>query len=157
MKRSVIVCCALFCALTLNAQVRVFQTKLTPKAEVQTPEVESRARGTAIFKLNRDRSVLTYRIAVTRINDVIGAHLHLAPAGQNGDVVVSLLNDAVSGRVNGTLERGRITAADLVGPLAGMSLTDLVEEIRAGNIYVNVHTEDFPDGEIRGQLIKGQL
>ena len=56
-----------------------------------------------------------------------------------------------------------ITAADLVGPLAGQPLSALIDAIDAGNIYVNVHTNDFvdppntgagdfPGGEIRGQV-----
>ena len=57
---------------------------------------------------------------------------------------------------------GTITAADLVGPLAGQSLSELVEAIEAGDAYVNVHTNDggpvtdepgdIPGGEIRGQI-----
>jgi hypothetical protein len=39
-----------------------------------------------------------------------------------------------------------------VGQLAGATLADLVEHIVAGNAYVNVHTSQFPAGEIRGQI-----
>jgi hypothetical protein len=57
-----------------------------------------------------------------------------------------------------------ITEEDLVGPLAGFSLSDLVDEMQNGNTYVNVHTSDFsgrdntgpgdfPAGEIRGQIV----
>ncbi len=48
---------------------------------------------------------------------------------------------------------GTITAANLTGPLAGRSMSDLVAAIRAGNIYINLHTRQFPGGEIRGQLM----
>jgi hypothetical protein len=54
--------------------------------------------------------------------------------------------------IDGVLARGTITEADLVGPLAGQPLSALVEAIRSGNAYVNVHTVDHPAGEIRGQL-----
>jgi hypothetical protein len=40
---------------------------------------------------------------------------------------------------------------ELEGPLAGMSLADLVVQIDAVNTYVNVHTDAHPGGEIRGQ------
>ena len=61
------------------------------------------------------------------------------------------------------LSTGTITAANLIGTLAGQPLSALVGEINAGNAYVNVHTNDgqdptnegpgdFPGGEIRGQM-----
>jgi len=50
------------------------------------------------------------------------------------------------------LAEGTITASDLVGPLAGQPLSALIEAMRAGNTYVNVHTVQFPAGEIAGQI-----
>ena len=63
------------------------------------------------------------------------------------------------GRFDGVLATGTITAADLVAPLAGHPLSDLVAAIQSGHAYVNVHTNDgvaptntgpgdFPGGEI---------
>jgi hypothetical protein len=54
--------------------------------------------------------------------------------------------------VNGVLAAGTITASDLVGPLGGATLAELVDQIEAGNVYVNVHTTAYPAGEVRGQL-----
>jgi hypothetical protein len=50
------------------------------------------------------------------------------------------------------LSQGNITAANLEGPLAGQQLTDLIDIMDNGTAYVNVHTKDFPLGEIRGQI-----
>ena len=63
------------------------------------------------------------------------------------------------------LATGTITAANLVGPLAGQPLSALLAELRSGNAYANVHTNDglgdpntgpgdFPGGEIRAQLVE---
>ena len=52
----------------------------------------------------------------------------------------------------GLLSQGNITAANLEGPLAGQQLADLVDIMDNGTAYVNVHTKDFPLGEIRGQI-----
>ncbi len=58
----------------------------------------------------------------------------------------------IPGRSNGPLAVNVITEANLVGPLVGQTLADLIAEMRAGNTYVNVHTNQFPAGEIRGQI-----
>jgi hypothetical protein len=58
----------------------------------------------------------------------------------------------IPGGFSGVLAEGDITAADLRGPLAGLTIQDLVAEMVAGNTYVNVHTVENPGGEIRGQI-----
>lgn len=56
------------------------------------------------------------------------------------------------GRFTGTLAEGTFTADDFVGPPAGQSLRDLGNAHREQGAYVNVHTEDHPGGELRGQI-----
>jgi hypothetical protein len=102
---------------------------------------------------------------VARIRNVVQAHIHLGARGANGPVVAFLygLVPPAGGPKNGVLALGELTDASLVGPLAGMTIADLLAQIRAGNAYVNVHTDDgvaptntgpgdFPGGEIRGQI-----
>jgi hypothetical protein len=50
------------------------------------------------------------------------------------------------------LAEGVITDANLIGLLAGKTLEDLIEHFYNGNAYVNVHTLQYPPGEIRGQI-----
>ena len=57
-----------------------------------------------------------------------------------------------SGPINGIFASGTITAANLVGQLAGQPLSVLLSSMQNGQAYVNVHTTDFPAGEIRGQF-----
>lgn len=120
--------------------------------------VDTRARGLAKFQLNRDGGELHYRLIVANIENIQQAHIHLAPAGQNGPIVAWLYPEEgqepelIEGRFNGVLATGTITDADLVGPLAGMSVDDLLQEIKDGETYVNVHTQQNPGGEIRGQI-----
>ena len=86
------------------------------------------------------------------------AHIHLEDPGKNVGGVVAWLYPAgpppqlIEGKTNGILAEGVISADDLVGELEGHSLWDLIEEIKAGNTYVNVHTTAYPKGELRGQI-----
>jgi hypothetical protein len=142
---------------------RNFVTALSGRDEV--PARDTRARGVAIFHLSADGSELAYKLIVANIENVFASHIHLAPEGVNGPIVVPLYGPAApgGGRIEGPIAQGVITADDLTGPLAGQNLSALIEAIEAGNAYVNVHTNDgvdpantgpgdFPGGEIRGQL-----
>jgi hypothetical protein len=144
-------------ALGQTVGQRTFVAHLTGAAEVADPPVETRATGQAIFRLSRDGTELDYRLIVANIEDVTMSHIHLAPAGANGPVAAWLYPDGpppqlLPGRSSGVLAVGTIRAEDLVGPLAGMDLDDLVDALRAGDAYVNVHTSAYPAGEIRGQI-----
>ena len=131
----------------------------------EVPSRDTRAQGQAIFTLSADGTELRYRLIVANIDNVTASHIHLGAADANGPVVAFLYGTAASGQgaVNGVIATGTLTADDLVGPLAGHPLSDLLSAIEAGNTYVNVHTNDgvaptntgpgdFPGGEIRGQL-----
>jgi hypothetical protein len=132
-----------------------FQAHLSGAEEV--PPVDTRARGQATFQLSRDGSELSYRLIVANLVDLHMAHIHVAPVGVNGPVVVWLYPagpppQPIPGRTSGVLATGVITADNLVGQLAGASLADLIELMASGNTYVNVHTLAHPPGEIRGQI-----
>jgi hypothetical protein len=144
-----------------------FNTHMTGSEEV--PANASRAQGQSTFKLNADGTAIEYRINVANIQNVHMAHIHLAPAGANGPVVAWLYPPAppaqqIPGRTQGTLAEGVITDADVIArPAIGFdgSMEALIEAMRAGNTYVNVHTMaagvpsgpgNLPPGEIRGQI-----
>jgi hypothetical protein len=132
-----------------------FRAHLSGDQEV--PPVETRATGQAIFQLSKDGTELSYKLIVANIEDLRMAHIHLAPAGVNGPVVAWLYPSAppaqlIPGRFNGVLAEGIITEANLVGPLAGLPFSSLIDAMKAGDTYVNVHTSTYPGGEIRGQI-----
>jgi hypothetical protein len=160
---------ALVLTLTLAPASLVIAKSMTFTANLsageEVPTNDSLGRGQAIFKLSKDGLTLEYKLVVANIENVVASHIHIAPAGQNGAVVAFLYGTmpAGGGPFNGVLAEGTITAADLVGSLAGQPLSALIAEIEAGNAYVNVHTNDgvaptntgpgdIPGGEIRGQI-----
>lgn len=98
---------------------------------------------------------MSYVVNVTDIDKVTVAHIHSGKVGENGPPVVWLYNSSsTSGPKNGILSQGNFTATDLVGPLKGKDMSDLVKLITTDKAYANVHTEQNPKGEIRGQISK---
>jgi CHRD domain len=133
--------------------------------DTEVPANASRAAGQAVFKLSPDGTSLDYRLIVANLDNPIAAHIHVGPPGVNGPVVAFLFGPAPAGggTANGVLARGTITAANLVGPLAGQPFSALIDALNSGNAYVNVHTNDgvppagtgpgdLPGGEIRGNF-----
>ena len=142
-------------ALKSAKQAKNFRAHLSGDQEV--PANESIAQGQATFQLSKDGTELSYKLIVANLEDLHMAHIHLAPAGSNGGVVVWLYPSAppalmLPGTTNGILAEGVIRAGNLRGALANKPLSALIDAMSAGNTYVNVHTMLFPGGEIRGQI-----
>ncbi len=121
------------------------------KGRNEVPPVETKAAGEAIVRISKDGNSIYYKLIVSNLRNVTAAHFHMAEEGVNGQVVAFLFSGNIANQ-NGILAEGHITAEDLIGPLAGMSLDELIQRIRIGRIYVNVHTVEIPTGAIRGQL-----
>ena len=136
----------------------------------EVPPRATQGQAQAIFHLSKDGSSLSYKVIASNIENVFMSHIHMAGPGVNGPIVVWLYPSTApmpgpfgAGRTNGVLAEGTITAANLVGPLAGHPLSDLVTAMSTGNAYVNLHTNDgvdgvdtgagdFPGGEIRADI-----
>ncbi|MDX1531155.1 MAG: CHRD domain-containing protein, partial [Rhodothermales bacterium] len=106
----------------------------------EVPPVETDASGAVLATLDGTDLTLTGSFAGLT-GDYAASHIHVAPAGANGPVVVGL-NPAVGGDGrSGTFdETVTLSAAD-------------VEALENGELYVNVHSAAFGSGEIRGQLL----
>jgi hypothetical protein len=121
------------------AQSQIFTAKLTGNDE--TPPVSTTATGTAHFQLSSDGKQLNYDLSTTNLQGFMMAHIHKGKAGESGKPVVEL-----------SMGKGTITASDLKGPLAGKQISDLVNMIKSGGAYLNVHTQQNQNGELRGQI-----
>ena len=116
------------------------------------PAVETMAKGDATFTPIKDEEALSYYVTVSDIDNVTAAHIHLGKKGENGPPVALITNDKKAGKFSGTIAEGTITKKDLMGSMTGKSVEDLIKQIKKGNAYLNVHTDKYPNGEIRGQI-----
>jgi hypothetical protein len=140
-------------SVTASAQPiqKKFTAKLTGSQEV--PPKKTGTTGNADFLLSSDSKVLNYKLVAVNISKVTVAHIHEGKPGVNGPVLVTLVRFGTpTFPVNGILSQGNITADKLEGPLTGKQIADLAKQITSGNIYVNIHTLQNPDGQIRGQI-----
>jgi len=121
--------------------------------------VDTRAQGQAIFMFNDDETI-SYKLNVANIKNIRMAHIHLMPASGtgNGPILVWLYPAqppfaTIPGRFDGTLAQGTITQDDLqFSSVPALTMDQLKAYIVSGETYVNVHTDQFPAGEIHGPV-----
>jgi hypothetical protein len=152
--------------LSSASGIENFRAHLSGDQVVLPLPIATLAQGQAIFQLRPGGTELSYRVIASNIDNIVGAHLHLAAAGARGPLVALLLAPPPppgGGRSDGVLVEGTLTASMLFGPLTGQPLSALIDAIHAGNVYVDVPTNDgaapvnsgpgdYPGGELRGQV-----
>ena len=160
-------------------------THMTGAEEVFTPvppstatPADSRGQGEAIFRVSDDGSSVSFRLIASNIDNVIMSHIHCGRPGSNGPISMWLYpvigpagapGPTGAGPQNGVLASGTFSPTGVICPASpsfGPAMP-LLDAMRAGLTYVNVHTNDgvaptntgpgdFPGGEIRGQLDHGR-
>src|SRR3989304_1139685 len=118
---------------------RPLETVLTGAAEVPGPG-DPDGSGTAEIRLNQGQGRVCYSLEVSGIGPALAAHIHFAPAGVAGGIVVPLTPP---------------TSGSSSGCVSGVD-ADLIKAIRQHPelYYVNVHNVEFPGGALRGPLSK---
>ena len=135
--------------LAASADSSEFEADLDPGQEFNPPVViVSDGEGEAEFKVKRNR--VRFELEWDDLTSpAVAAHIHCAPAGANGPVGVTLLAETkgTHGKV-----RGSFAGPDAANTCGWASLSDVLAAMVTGNAYVNVHTTNYPTGEIRGQV-----
>lgn len=111
------------------------EVKVALRGDHEIPPVTTAATGTGILVVGADKSV-SGSVMISGMT-VTAAHVHEAPAGKNGPIVVPLSK-----------------TSDTVWTVpAGAKFSDAqYESYKAGNLYFNIHSAAYKGGEIRGQI-----
>jgi hypothetical protein len=121
--------------LTAYSMAGATDVAVSLTGDQEVPAVASQAKGTGKITIADDKSV-SGSVKTTGIAGIM-AHIHEAPVGKNGPVIIALEKKG----------------DDEWSVPAGAKLTDAqYESFKAGNLYVNVHSAEHKGGEIRTQL-----
>jgi hypothetical protein len=111
----------------------------------EVPPTDSQATGIAEFTV--EGQSIKYTVNASNIQGVTAGHIHAGEQGENGPIIATLFeNDSPTNEIS---ETGSITAET-----GGFEyVTDLAIPMNDRETYVNILTEQNPEGEIRGQII----
>jgi hypothetical protein len=116
----------------------------TFSGSVEVPAGDPDASGTALIRLNVAEGLVCFKLVVRGADALSAAHIHQAPAGQAGPVVIPLATPTGSGSDVSVQQSKGCVSADPA----------LISTIKANpaQFYVNVHNKAFPAGVVRAQL-----
>ena len=141
-----------------------FEGILTVAQEVTTPAggVDTRATGKCEVEFDEGLTKVRVRVRVRdTVGDVTRGHFHCGRPGQNGPIAFGLFEpgpcDFDSGRLSCTLTSADLTdVANACGTAVGRPVSNiaaLLFAMRDGLVYCNVHTTQYPGGEVRAQML----
>jgi hypothetical protein len=129
------------------AQALVIDLTADIGASQEVPPTDSLAFGTGVFEYDDVSNVLTWTILFTASlfdTDEVGAHIHgPADVGEEADILIDL--------GLGQLKQGMADLDEVAECSADPEACEA--DLLAGLWYVNIHSDEHPDGEIRGQIL----
>lgn len=130
----------------------LFKAVLTGDEEV--PPVATATSGKAFILVNKAETQAEFHLHVSDGVRITQAHIHCAPSGVNGPVVVFLAGLHAAGlNIDGKwVSNATIIDSSIVNTACGTTVSQLAQSMRDGNTYVNVHSVEHPGGEVRGQV-----
>lgn len=128
----------------------------TLSGDNEVPAVMTDAKGSATFGVSNDERSIDYAVTAMNAEDVTAAHIHCAEKGKNGPVIAGIFMGEPT-TFNGEVAKGTLDEKSILPAAANCSpnittTSQLVQAMREGKLYVNVHSVAHPDGLIRGQI-----
>jgi hypothetical protein len=162
----------MFLLLSVPARAQEYSVKLTGFQEVggrgagETGAILSTGKATLKLTLDKTAQTLSYTLTYSGLTNVLQSHIHFGKKHVAGGIMVFFCSnlgngpagtpacpDDTSGEVTVT---GTVTAAGVVGPtaqnVAAGDFAGVVAALASDTAYANIHTKQFPAGEIRGQI-----
>jgi hypothetical protein len=143
--------------LATSAQAALITLTANLSGVNEVPAVTTPASGIATVVIDTDTRAWTMNLSFSGLSaPVTVAHIHRAPVGANGPVIIGLDGISLSGgRPWWNLIAPGSTSLNTGGALNAPFLFPAAElnNLLLGNTYVNIHSSAFPGGEIRGNLI----
>lgn len=155
MAKAVVTTLALMAWLATTAEA---QQQVTVRAMLsggnEVPGVSTGAHGVATVTVDRTAGRVDYQIDIFNLpTGIVGAHIHVGPAGVNGPIILNF-PIATVGQSGAFQMKGSLSSSELVPRDASgiRTFDDAAYAIASGATYVNVHSQTFQGGEMRGQL-----
>lgn len=131
----------------------------------EVPSVSTQADGVFDARVSTDEQSVEFALAFEGLQATVQqAHIHFAQQSVNGPIIIWLCGTSgtpgpagtqtcpQTGTVRGTFTSPNVLASPTTQQLGAGELLELIQAMRAGAAYVNVHTAVSPAGEIRGQI-----
>jgi hypothetical protein len=130
----------------------------------ETPvSIHTAGHGTLRLSVNSDKTMMSYTLTYSNLTSPASmAHIHFGQTATSGGIAIWLCGGGgkpvcPAGNTSTVVTvSGNIAASDVLAiagqNLAAGDLTGIIQEIKAGFAYANVHTANFGGGEIRGQI-----
>jgi len=132
---------------------KLFTSKLSENN--QTVPVDTNLTGQMSLNVPQDETEINFQMKISGTANISSALVHLGENGQNGEAIADLLNNTKKDKLkeqNGVVINGKILDSDLIGPMKGKTLNDLINAMSDGQTYVSVTTSTYPKGQISGQI-----
>lgn len=119
----------------------VMSVTATLSGAQEVPPVATAGTGNAVLSVNFATGALSGTVSFAGMSSIaVAAHIHEGAAGVNGLIIIPL-----TGGIG-------LTSGTWMVPAGTVMTAAQLAELRTGGLYVQIHTQLFPAGEIRGQL-----